>query len=141
MEVRKMMTKKTKPRIAVFDDSKDALRRFAGKFENTGVELQMFRSPLLNDYHLKTIKEFKPDIIVVSLIMGGFREDGYNLIRDIRKSGVCKDASFVVCSKLINSSELGRKEREHCMHTPGVVAAFSKFPDYPSACQILVYIK
>jgi response regulator RpfG family c-di-GMP phosphodiesterase len=136
-----MMTKKTKPRIAVFDDSKDALRRFAGKFENTEVELQMFRNPLLNDYHLKTLKEFKPDIIVVSLIMGGFREDGYNLIRDIRKSGVCKDASFVVCSKLINSSELGHKEKKQCTHTPGVVAAFSKFPDYPSADQILVYIK
>ena len=136
-----MMTKKTKPRIAVFDDSKEALRRFAGKFENTEVELQMFRSPLLNDYHLKILKEFKPNLIVVSLIMGGFREDGYNLIRDIRKSGVCKDASFVVCSKLINNSELGLKERKQCMHTPGVVAAYSKFPDYPPAGEILGYVK
>ena len=118
-------------KIVIFDDSKEALRRFKKKFDGLHVEIKMFRNPFLDESIQKHLIEFEPDIIVVDLILGGFKEDGYNLIRNLREIEILKKVPIIICSKLINASALGEKEKEESLSTPGVVAAYAKFPDFP----------
>lgn len=127
-------------RIVIFDDSVDALKRFRKKFEGVKVEIQDFRTPFLDeDIHRKLVK-FKPQLIIVDLILGGFKEDGYGLIEELQKIDDLKDIPIIVCSKLINDSDLGLAEKEECRKHPGVREAYSKFPDYPSAEEFLKHI-
>jgi PleD family two-component response regulator len=127
-------------RIVIFDDSVDALKRFEKKFEGVKVEIQTFRTPFVDEDVLRKLIKFKPQLIVVDLILEGFKEDGYGLIKDLQEIEDVKDIPIIVCSKLINPSDLGLAEKEECLKLPGVVAAYPKFPGYPSAEEFLKYI-
>jgi CheY-like chemotaxis protein len=136
-----MINNSPKDRIAIFDDSVEALKRFEKKFEGLPVEIIKFRSPFLDENIQRQLIEFAPNLIVADLIFGGFKEDGYQLLRNLREIELLKKVPIIICSKLINNSALGEKEKEDSLSTPGVVAAFAKFPDYPSAEEFLKHIK
>jgi len=74
--------------------------------------------------------------------MGESRHDGYRLLAELQEvrfiSGM---PPVVVCSKLITHSQMGEEERRMALAAPGVVAAFGKFPDLPSAEQLLQFVR
>ena len=127
-------------RIVIFDDSKEALERFDNIMKQSKAEILQFRSNKLNELIIKKIQKFKPQLFVVDLLLGESKVDGYNLIKQINRSEF-KDIPIVVCSKLIGETVAGESEREQCRSMPGVVAAFSKFPNFPSPDTILRFIK
>ncbi len=136
-----MSAKKEDPkRIVIFDDSRQALERFKDKMKKSNVEILSFRNSQWDETLSKKIQEFKPQLFVVDLLLGESKEDGYKLIKDIGKARLFQNIPIVVCSKLINETEKGKREKEECLGAPGVVAAFSKFPDFPPAEEILKYI-
>ncbi len=102
-----MQSEKTK-RIVIFDDSRDALQRFAERLQGAVVELRMYRHPVLDASIRMDLSAFQPHLIVVDLLMGGSREEGYNLIKELHEVEALKDIPIVVCSKFINDSDLGR---------------------------------
>ncbi len=120
-------------RIVIFDDSREALKRFVERLQGTAVELRMYRRPKLDDSIREALQKFQPQLIVVGLLMGESREDGYKLIKQLHEVDTLKDVPIVVCSKLINDSDLGRKEKERSLSTPGLVAAYGKIPNFPPA--------
>ena len=128
-------------RIVIFEDSTDALKRFSERLKNSGVELLMYKSPRIDDSIKTRLKEFKPQLIVIDLVLGGSREDGYQLLKDIKEVNNLKSIPIVVCSKLINPSPNGQKEKKMCLSIPGVVAAYGKIPNYPSPKELTKWIK
>jgi len=128
-------------KIVIFEDSQEAIDRFKSKFEFANVEIISFRNPLLNDEIIEKISKFSPHLIVVDLILGGFKDDGYNIISELQGNKIFRLIPIIVCSKLINDSDIGKKEKRECMELSGVKAAFSKFPDYPDAEEFLKIIK
>jgi PleD family two-component response regulator len=124
-------------RIVIFDDSKGALRRFVQRFEGINVEMQMYSRPKLDDSIRQNLEKLDPELIVVGLMMGESLEDGYYLIKELHEFEPLREVPIVVASKYINDTAFGRKEKEKCLKTPGVVAAYSKFPNFPPAQELL----
>ena len=127
--------------IVIFDDSKDAIKRFRENMENFNVQILPIRNPSINDSILKKIQNFKPQLFIVDLLMGESKIEGYNIIKKINRSKLFENIPIVVCSKFISDTPAGKKEKEECLSFPGVVDALSKFPNYPSGEEILKYIK
>ena len=129
-------------RLVIFDDSSDALRRYAASFAHIAIDYLTIRRPILDQEIQTALVAFQPDLIIVDLVMGSGRDDGYLLIdalQDVRfVSGM---PSVVVCSKLITNSPMGEQEKARALKAPGVVAAFSKFPELPSAEQFLQFMR
>ena len=125
-------------RIAIFDDSTDALRRYAEVFADTDCELLTLKSSVVTPDIRDGLVALQPNLIIVDLVMGESRSDGYRLIRQIQgvpfKNGL---PPIVVCSKLITESTMGQAERAQALNEPGVKAAFGKFPDLPRAVEFL----
>lgn len=142
-------TKKPRPegasnaptRIAVFDDSKEAIERYETLFKNQNAKLWTFRGSLLTAEFQIALVEFNPQLIVVDLLIGQDREDGYRLIKEISKIKALDGIPIAVCSKLINDSLRGKAEREFCLTSPGVKAVFGKIPDFPPANDLLAIAK
>ena len=55
--------------------------------------------------------KFSPDLIVTDLLIGQTREDGYKLLKDINRVAETEQVPIVVCSKLINNSPPGQKNK------------------------------
>jgi len=129
-------------RLVVFDDSRDAITRYAGSFANADVDLLSFRRPTIDTEIRAALIAFQPDLVIVDLVMGESRHDGYRLLAELQEvrfiSGM---PPVVVCSKLITHSQMGEEERRMALAAPGVVAAFGKFPDLPSAEQLLQFVR
>lgn len=125
-------------RIVIFDDSEEALKRFRKVMEGQNVELRMYKQASVDE---QTLKDFRPQLIIIDLVMGRGREDGYALIKDISQTKSLKGVPIIVCSKLINSSPNGMAEKQLCLELPGVAAAFGKVPNFPSADQLFEWIK
>src|ERR1019366_2721869 len=96
-------------RVGVFDDSKEAIERYEVLFKNQNAKLWTFRGSLLTTEVQKAFVEFNPQLIVVDLLIGQDRADGYRLIKEIRKIKALDRVPIAVCSKLINDSASGRR--------------------------------
>ena len=127
-------------KIVIFDDSKDALKRFKEKMKGDDVAILEFRSSSLEEAMSQKIKDFNPQLFMVDLLIGDSKVNGYQLIR-VLNSGEFKGIPIVVCSKFINETDAGKREKEECLSLPGVVAAFCKFPDFPEKQTLLSYIR
>lgn len=135
------MKGKIKHHIVIFEDSKDALIRFSENLKNSNIKLKMYRQPIIDQSLKDDLISFNPDLIVIDLVLEGSREDGYQLIKDIQEDKKLTDVPIVVCSKFINESPRGLKEKEVCLNMPGVVAAFGKIPNFPSSDELLRFIR
>lgn len=124
--------------VVIFDDSRDALKRYANAFNESGCELLYFRRPEVDVNISTALVAFQPSLIIVDLVMGESREDGYRLIAQLRevpfRGGI---PPIVVCSKLITKTPMGEGEKARALAEPGVKAAFGKYPDLPSAQEFL----
>jgi CheY-like chemotaxis protein len=129
-------------RIVVFDDSSDALKRYADVFAEADCDFFKFKSPEISAEVRAALTVLDPDLIIVDLVMGESRKDGYRLIAQLREIPFKgRVPPIVVCSKLITSSSMGRAEKETALEEPGVVAAFGKFPDLPVAEKFLEHAR
>lgn len=136
------METKSAIRIVIFDDSRDSLVRFKSVFQNSTVDLLLLRRPVLDESARAALLVFCPDLIVTDLVIGESREDGYRLIDQIREiEFACGVPPIVVCSKLFTHSPMGEAERGRALREQGVVAAFGKFPDFPSAEALLGFVR
>ena len=123
-------------RVAIFDDSEDALKEYRTLFAQERVHLWTSRGSVLRDVE-KSLVEFRPQLIIVDLLIGEDRDEGYRLIRDLSRVRALEGVPIAVCSKLINESPAGKKERDACRNLPGVKAAFGKIPEFPEAEELL----
>jgi len=125
-------------RLVIFDDAKEALKRYGETFAEVECQFLTFRKPIVDEDCEAALVAFRPHLIIVDLEMGRGRMDGYQLIAQLRevpfRGGV---PPIIVCSKFITDSPMGQGEREAAESQPGVVAAFQKFPSLPTADQFL----
>jgi CheY-like chemotaxis protein len=128
-------------RIALFDDSAEVHDRFRNRLDGQEIEILSFMGGRFDSHIEGALVSFKPSLIIMDLLMGGARSDGYTLIKDINRVRALKNIPIIVCSKLINSSSFGRIEKEKCLKLPGVVAAYGKVPDFPPIGDLLRFIK
>ena len=131
----------TASKFVFFDDSKEAGMRFKKQMKIENIDVKLFFDPYLDEAVITKLQQFKPDLIIVDLVIGESKTEGYQLIEHLQGIENIKDVPIVVCSKLINDSLIGKSEKESMLNTPGVVAAFSKFPDFPSADKFLKHAK
>jgi hypothetical protein len=127
-------------KIAIFEDSTEGYKRYEELFKAEDAYLIPYFESSLDDVLRLELEKIKPDLFIIDLIMGGSREDGYKLIREIQKIDSLKTVPIVICSKLINSSPGGMIEKEKCLKFPGVVAVYGKVPDIPKAGEFLRWI-
>jgi hypothetical protein len=128
-------------RVVVFDDSRDALIQFATILRDRDCELQLYRRPVIDDDLEKILIAFNPHLVVVDLVLGETREDGYKLIKQITSVPQLKDIPIVVCSKLITESAMGKAQAEYVKESLGVREAFGKAPEFPSADSLLSFAR
>jgi CheY-like chemotaxis protein len=129
-------------RIVVFDDSSDALKRYADVFAKVDCDFFKFKNPDISDEIKAALVIVDPDLIIVDLVMGESRKDGYRLIAQLREiSFKERIPPIVVCSKLITNSPMGEAEKQNALEEPGVVAVFGKFPDLPVAEKFLEHAR
>jgi CheY-like chemotaxis protein len=128
-------------RIVIFDDSRDALRRFREIFSDVDVELLTFTRPTLNLDMQTALIAFQPDLIIADVI-GTSRMDGLHLFAQLRTVRyISGTPPMIVCSKIITNSPTGQAEKDRILREHGVVAAFGKLPTFPSAEQFLQFIR
>lgn len=118
-------------RIAIFDDSREALSLYEEHFKDASAELLTFTGSSLYPSVLHQLAQFRPQLIIADLLIGGSREDGYRLLDELHSAAEVHGVPVVVCSKFINRSPLGAREAERCKAAPGVKAVFPKFPALP----------
>lgn len=125
-------------RVALFEDSV-AARAIWEKlvFSGHAVEVITLEDPLFPEAKRKELAEFNPEILVVDLVMGTSRFDGYNLLKEISADQRFQGLPVVVCSKLISSSLAGQEVMNAVREIKGVKAVFPKLPDYPSYDDII----
>jgi CheY-like chemotaxis protein len=120
------------PRIAIFEDSVTAIERYKTEvFCGHSVQLSFFPSSLLPPEDADRLAGFDPDLIVLDLIMEKDRMDGYSLLKKLSEDPRFSKRPVIVCSKLISSSDAGRKVRQRVLGL-GAKAAFSKFDGFPT---------
>lgn len=129
-------------RIILFEDSDDALKRFEKTMELTKYVIKRFVTPRINEKRKKEIQNFKPQLILLDLaLLGNSKEESYMLLQKIYELKMFENVPIIIISKFINESSTGLREKERCLNIPGVVAAYGKIPDYPSAEELLKYIR
>jgi hypothetical protein len=84
--------------------------------------------------------EFQPPLMVVDLVLGQSRDDGFDLIMRLRRIHELDRVPIVVCSKLINDTALGQEMRRKATGLRGVVAALSKTP-YPASAVLVSFAR
>jgi CheY-like chemotaxis protein len=127
-------------KVVIFDDSVVTLDRYRALFSDHRVSLITVTIPVINpDLEVRLIR-FDPDLIVVDLLMGESREDGYFLIQQIRSHHALLSVPIIVCSKLVNSSQIGVIEKGQIEAMLGKGTAYMKVPDLPSATDLLKHI-
>lgn len=124
-------------RIVIFDDARTARAQYAHDLK--GHLLAFCEGTYLDDHLTAKLVEFRPQLMIVDLVLGMSRDDGIDLIKRLRRIGELKDVPIVVCSKLINDTSLGEEVRRKVLTLPGVVAALPKSPHYPLAGALLKF--
>lgn len=99
-------------RIAIFDDADEAIGRFRRQFEGRAAQIEPFRSPVINQKILDDLMKLRPQLIVVDLMMGDSRQDGLDVIKQLQRVPDMSDVPIIVCSKFINDTEPGTRERK-----------------------------
>ncbi len=127
-------------RVAIFDDAKEAIEEYERLFEKENVDLWTYQGSRLADVR-ESLRGFTPELIIVDLLIGNDRHDGYRLIRDIWKAREFRGAPVVVCSKLINKAERGERERLFCLNQRGVKDALPKVSAMPEANEFLQWAR
>ncbi len=127
-------------RIAIFDDSLESYNRFSKLFSAFKVKIKAFFRPEITDKIYKELELFNPDLIVVDLMMGESKLEGYRIIRKLSENKTLRNVSIVIWSKFITDSHFGSKEKERCLSFPGVVAVYGKYPG-PSAKEFLRHVQ
>ena len=117
-------------RLAIFDDAGSAIDYYKNKLfkEHLAEGKVAIRSFITPSDDLERLRSFAPDLIIVDLVMGRGRLDGYNLIRKLQENGILESVPTVICSKLINESVRGKEERARAERITGVKAVFEKYP-------------
>lgn len=127
-------------RIVVFDDTDSAIEQWEQVFTAAAIELLFIRNPFLSPVDASAVAEFQPELLVVDLVMGGGRFDGYALLRNLSSNPELAKVPIVVCSKLVTNSLSGQEVRKHLESLPGVRAIIGKLPRYPSFEEIRQFI-
>lgn len=127
-------TKSQQTRIAIFDDSAAAEETYRKLFEGHRI---MVKKTMRVDALKDELLDFAPQLLVVDLVLETSRYDGFDLIRQLREIDELQSVPIVVCSKQIDSSELGRRLAQQVGRLPGVKAVLSKNP-YPPAREFLL---
>lgn len=128
-----MVTADVKPqrlqRIALFDDAASAHATYREIF--AGHPILASDRAVISEAHRQALVDFKPDLIIVDLVIAQARDDGYAIVKKISRIPQLRAVPVIVCSKLINETPLGREETEKVLRLPGVKAALGKSPRYP----------
>ncbi len=122
-------------KVVIFEDAEETLKQYRAIFSKADASIQYYRSSRLQEEELQEIKLFKPQLIIVDLLMGNSKMDGYALIRKLQSDSTLRHVPIIVASKFINSSPYGLSETAEASSSPGVVAAISKIPTLPQAAQ------
>jgi response regulator RpfG family c-di-GMP phosphodiesterase len=128
-------------KIVIFDDSDSAEYTYRAIFERCSVSLSFFKSCVLDPATKAQLREINPHLLIVDLMFGSDRLEGYGLIKDISKTRGLEEAPVIICSKCINDSPHGRRENARCIQIPCVRATYSKFPCYPTCDELLTHAR
>ena len=123
-------------RIAIFDDSEDALGCYVELLKKHSAHILAYKRPHLDPPLLTELEAFQPQLIIVDLLMDQDQNEGYRLMREIHKVDFLQDVPLVVCSNLINNSLWGRKERQRCV-AAGATEVFGKIESFPEPEELL----
>lgn len=84
-----------KRKILIVEDDKFLIRVYKVKLEQKGYEVKILED---SKVALETTKEYKPDVILLDLIMPN--EDGYQIIEKLKKEDITKNIPVFVLSVL-----------------------------------------
>ncbi|MCR4330594.1 MAG: response regulator [Patescibacteria group bacterium] len=95
---------KSKYKILIVDDDKFLLDMYAVKFEQSGFEVA---ASLGSTEALARLKDgFLPDIILTDILMPAL--SGFELLSQIKKEGLAKDAKTIILSNMGEKADLDR---------------------------------
>jgi CheY-like chemotaxis protein len=90
-------------KILVVEDDSFLIKAYVAKLTNAGLDL---RTASDGEEALKVLQEFKPDVILMDLVMP--RKDGFSTLEDMRKDDNLKDIPVIVTSNLAQQEALDR---------------------------------
>lgn len=108
--------------VVIFDDATEALDRYENLFKESSVKLTKFRLPRVER---EGLRKANPDLVIVDLLMGNSREDGFLLLGKLLRVPELAGVPIVVCSKFVNP---GGDDVTRNLIEAGAVAAYGKYP-------------
>lgn len=90
-------------KIYILEDDKLLVRVYATKLKKAGFDMRFAEEA---DSFIDELKEYKPDLIIVDLVMS--HSDGYQIISDIKNSEPIKNIPIMVLSNAVDDVSLGK---------------------------------
>ncbi|MEA2204046.1 MAG: hypothetical protein QOE77_822 [Blastocatellia bacterium] len=123
-------------RVTIIEDSRESqiefLRSLSTKVE---VELQSVTgSPFLDERIRRAIKRFKPDLIILDLLLEEDIDSGFRVLGGLKETEDLKNIPVVVCSKFIGRDP--KDENKKRAERLGAALALPKIP-FPRAEKLL----
>jgi CheY-like chemotaxis protein len=128
-------------RVLIFEDADATRREYAQLFSQAGILTRFHTKQDLTQQDIERFVAFAPNLIVMDLLLGSSKLDGYTLIRRLQQNRSLKLVPIVVVSKFVNLSDIGQREAEDVKSLPGVVASYSKLSNLPSLEVLLSHAK
>lgn len=118
-------------RIAIFDDAESSLASYREAFGKgaRNVNLHLVNDPMFPDHVARKLGDFEPDLIIVDLVMGRSRDDGYGLLRKLQAHSRFENIPKIIRSKLIGGSDAGQAEKARAERLPNVIAVMPKLEE------------
>ena len=90
-------------KVLVVEDDAFLIKAYQVKLTASGFDLQVAKD---GDEALETLKSFKPDIILLDLVMP--RRDGFSTLEEIKKQDDLKQIPVIVTSNLAQKEDIDR---------------------------------
>ena|SRR3989339_998746 len=94
-------SQETKKRVLIVEDDPLLLRVLSESFAEQGYEISSVENGL---EVMSAVKEFKPDLILLDLILPG--QDGFSLLKELKSETDFKDIPVIVVSNLGNEGDV-----------------------------------
>jgi DNA-binding response OmpR family regulator len=120
-------------RLTVIDDSAALVETIARQCEESVFDVQLImQEPFFDDEIEAEIANFRPDLVILDLVLSDDMRSGFRVLRKIKESVLLTKIPVVICSKCITNDKQGNALRTKAIER-GAIDAISQSAVSPDA--------